>query len=162
MKRALMVVATGGLALATLVGCSSAEPEAAQPKALFEPCTGVTADALQKAGVDPATKVAAGAVSAGWQTCEWTGATAYLRVFSTSRTLAEFEKEAGPTPFTDYTVAGRAGRRLGDTPTSCDILFAASQGVIRMVVVNNPTQQTADACATLRHMGDSIIPTFPT
>ncbi|TCJ99398.1 DUF3558 family protein [Nocardia alba] len=161
MKRAFVVV-VAGLASATLVGCASEEPGAAATKTLFEPCTGVTADALRAAGVDPATKVAAGAVSAGWQTCEWTGAAAYLRVFSTSRTLDQFEKEAGPTPLTDYTVAGRTGRRLGDTPTSCDILFPATQGVIRMVVVNNPAQQAADACATLRHMGDSIVATFPT
>ncbi len=161
MKRAFMVVATGGLALAALVGCSSEEHEPAETKALFEPCTGVADDALRKAGVDPATKVAAGAASAGWQTCEWTGAATHLRVFSTSRTLDEFEKESGATAFVDETVAGRAGRRLGDTPTSCDILFRAGQGVIRMVVVNDPNQQTADACATLRHMGESIIPTFP-
>ncbi|MFD6395303.1 DUF3558 family protein [Nocardia sp. NPDC060249] len=161
MKRALMVVATGGLALATLAGCSSEEPRTTDTKALFEPCTGVTADALQKAGVDPATKVAAGAASAGWQTCEWTGAAAHLKVFSTSRTLAEFEKDSGAASFTEYTVAGRTGRRLGDTPASCDLLFSAAQGVIRMVVVNNPTQQTADACTTLRHMGDSIVPAFP-
>ncbi|MFE3318822.1 DUF3558 family protein [Nocardia sp. NPDC059195] len=161
MKRALMVVATGGLALAALVGCSSEEPGSAETTALFEPCTGVAADALRKAGVDPATKVAAGAASAGWQTCAWTGATAHLRVFSTSRTLEEFENESGATSFTDDTVAGRTGRRLGDTPTSCDILFSAAQGVIRMVVANNPTQPTTDACATLRHMGESIVPTFP-
>ncbi|WP_410870107.1 DUF3558 domain-containing protein [Nocardia sp. A7] len=161
MKRALMTVAAGGLALAALVGCSSDEP--AEAKVLFEPCTGVAVDALQKAGVDPATKIAAGAPSAGWQTCEWTGAAAHLKVFSTSRTLAEFEKESGTTAFTDYTVAGRTGRRLAAAaaPTSCDVLFSADQGVIRMVVVNSLAQQAADPCATLRHMGESIVPTFP-
>ncbi|MFJ2664040.1 DUF3558 domain-containing protein [Nocardia fluminea] len=163
MKRALMAVATGGLALAALVGCSSEGQEPPATKALFDPCTGVTADALQKAGVDPATKEAAGAASAGWQTCEWTAATAYLRIFSTSRTLAEFESESGTAAFTDYAVAGRTGRRLGGAPTpgSCDVLFAAEQGVIRLVVVNSPAQHSADACATLRQMGESIVPTFP-
>ncbi|MEU4414012.1 DUF3558 domain-containing protein [Nocardia salmonicida] len=163
MKRARMAVATGGLALAALVGCSSGGQESSATKTLFEPCAGVTADALQKAGVDPATKVAAGTVSAGWQTCEWTGGTAYLRVFSTSRTLEEFESESGEAAFADYTVAGRTGRRLGGAPTpgSCDVLFSADQGVIRMVVVNNPAQPSADACATLRQMGESIVPTFP-
>lgn len=157
MTRALMVLVAGGLA--ALVGCSSAEPPA-ETKALFEPCAGVTEDALRKAGVDPVTKVAAGAASAGWQTCEWTGAGAHLRVFSTSRTLQEFEKESGATAFTDFAVAGRAARRLGDTPASCDILFPAAQGIIRMVVVNNLAQQS-DACTTLRQMGESIVPTFP-
>lgn len=163
MKRALMAVATGGLALAALVGCSSDGQESSATTALFEPCTGVTADALHKAGVDPATKVAVGAVAAGWQTCEWTGSTAYLRVFSTSRTLGEFESESGETAFADYTVAGRTGRRLGGAPTpgSCDVLFSADQGVIRMVVVNNPAHQGDDACATLRQMGESIVPNFP-
>lgn len=161
MKRAFMVVAAGGLAVAALAGCSSEEHEPAATKALFEPCSGVAEDALRKAGVDPATKVAAGTASAGWQTCEWTSATAHLRVFSTSRTLQQFEKESGTPAFTDYAVAGRNARRLGDTLASCDVLFPAAQGVIRMVVVNNPTQQTADACTTLRHMGDSIVPTFP-
>ncbi|MFI1237420.1 DUF3558 domain-containing protein [Nocardia salmonicida] len=163
MKRALMRLATGGLALAALVGCSSDGQESSATKALFEPCTGVTADALHKTGVDPATKVAAGSVSAGWQTCEWTGSTAFLRVFSTSRTLKEFESESGETAFADYTVAGRTGRRLGGAPTpgSCDVLFSADQGVIRMVVVNNPAHQGDDACATLRQMGESIVPNFP-
>ncbi|MGY0500946.1 DUF3558 family protein [Nocardia sp. FBN12] len=161
MKRALVMVAAGGLALAALVGCSSDEP--AEAKVLFEPCTGVTAGALQKAGVDPATKVAAGAPAAGWQTCEWTGATVHLKVFSISRTLEEFEKESGTTAFTDETVARRAGRRLAAAaaPNSCDVLFSADQGVIRMVVVKNPTEPATDPCVTLRHMGESIVPTFP-
>lgn len=161
MKRGLMTVAAGGLALSALVGCSSGGQDA--PEALFEPCTGVNADALQKAGVDPATKIAAGASAAGWQTCEWTGATAHLRVFSTSRTLAAFERESGATAFTDDTVAGRTGRRLAAAaaPNSCDVLFAADQGVIRMVVVTNPAQPSTDPCTTLRRMGESIVPTFP-
>ncbi|MFD3743043.1 DUF3558 domain-containing protein [Nocardia sp. NPDC058633] len=163
MKRALMGVGAGAAAIAVLVGCSSAERESAEPVALFEPCTGVTADALRKAGVDPATKEAAGGGAAGWQTCEWTGETAHLRVFSTSRTLEEFESESGAAAFTDLTVAGRKGRRLAAAtgPASCDVLFSADQGVIRMVVVNNATQQGADPCAILRQMGESIVPTFP-
>ncbi|MBC7302236.1 MAG: DUF3558 domain-containing protein [Nocardia sp.] len=163
MTHALRAVATGGVVLAALVGCSSAGQEPSEQKALFEPCTGVTAEALQQAGVDPATKIAAGFAAAGWQTCEWTGATAYLRVFSTSRTIEEFEKESGTSAFTDYTVAGRTGRRLAAAaaPTACDVLFSAEQGVIRMVVVNNPVHQATDPCATLHHMGESIVPTFP-
>lgn len=162
MKRGLMVVATAGLALAALVGCSGGESARTEVKALFEPCSGVTVDALRRAGADPATKSATGAAPAGPLTCEWAAGTAHLRIFSTSRTIEDFESESGATAFTDFPVAGRAGRHLANAaPTSCDVLFPADQGVIRMVVVNSPDQQTLDACATLRHMGESIVPTFP-
>ncbi|MFD3506618.1 DUF3558 family protein [Nocardia sp. NPDC058666] len=155
-----MALTVGGLASVALLGCSGDESEAARP--LFEPCAGVAVEALQKAGVDPATKVAAGAPAAGWLTCEWTAGTSHLRIFSTSRTIEEFESESGAAAFADFAVAGRTARQLMNAaPASCDVLFPAEQGVIRMVVVNSPTHQGSDACATLRQMGEVLVPTFP-
>ncbi|MFC6011031.1 DUF3558 family protein [Nocardia lasii] len=160
MRRAFMAMVAGGAVAASLVACSETERAAT---VLFEPCAGVGAAALVAAGVDPATKVQAGAADAGWQTCEWAGKGAHLRIYSTSRTLDEFETESGQAAFTDFPVAGRTGRRLQNAaPASCDVLFPAAQGALRMVVVHDPGNPSQDACTTLRTMADSIVPTFPT
>ncbi len=135
---------------------------------LFNPCTGIPDDALRAGGVDPATEEVgvAGVPQSGWEICNWEGARYFISVFSTGRTVSEFEKKPGNVEFRDVTVAGRAGRQFKVEGASknllCDVLFSTRHGVIQLRVSNKASiGSPEDPCATLYHVGDSLVPVFP-
>ncbi|WP_159849591.1 DUF3558 domain-containing protein [Nocardia sp. CY41] len=175
MSRRITLVLLIGVLAAGVVGCgdtSSGTPTAGSSttaaQALFNPCTGVPDEALRKAGVDPATeeKGIAGVDQSGWEICRWKGSRYSMTVFSTGRTVAEFEKKPGNVEFQDITVAGRDGRQFRVEGASkgllCDVLFSAPQGVIQLRVSNLAgLDHHEDPCTTLYRVGESIVPVLP-
>jgi hypothetical protein len=146
---------------------ASSETSAASVK-LFDPCTGIPDSALTAAGVDPATKESgiAGVHQSGWEICNWKGSRYYITVFSTGRTVAEFEHKEGNVDFQDVTVAGRKGRQFKIAGASkdlgCDVLFPAAQGVLQLRVLNKASlDNPEDPCKELYRVGDAIVPLLP-
>ncbi|WSY64471.1 DUF3558 domain-containing protein [Nocardia sp. NBC_00881] len=155
------------------VGCGdtmsgSATTSTTAVKALFNPCTGIPDDALQAAGVDPGTEEAgiAGVHQSGWEICNWDGPKYFITVFSTGRTVTEFEHKPGNVNFEDVTVAGRRGRQFRVEGASkyldCDVLFPASQGVVQLKILNRAGMDgLEDPCTVLYRVGVSIVPALP-
>ncbi|MEU5758239.1 DUF3558 domain-containing protein [Nocardia sp. NPDC047648] len=163
-------------ALATgVVGCedtTSGSPTVGSSttaaQALFNPCTGIPDEALRAAGVDPATEEPgiAGVRQSGWEICNWEGSRYFVSVFSTARTVSEFEKKPGNVDFRDVTVAGRAGRQFKVEGASkdllCDVVFPAHQGVIQLRVSNKASiNSVEEPCTSLSRVGGAIVPVFP-
>ncbi|MBF6228203.1 DUF3558 domain-containing protein [Nocardia abscessus] len=165
-------------ALATgVVGCgdtTSGSPTTGSSttaaQALFNPCTGIPDEALREAGLDPATEDpgVAGVHQSGWEICGWDAPKYLVTVFSTGRTVSEFESKPGNVEFKDVAVAGRPGRQFkveGATKDlGCDILFPASQGVIQLRILNKAAalgNRADDSCSVLYRVGESLVPVFP-
>lgn len=147
---------------------SASSETSAAPVKLFDPCTGIPDSALTAAGVDPATKESgiAGVHQSGWEICNWKGSKYYVTVFSTARTVAEFEHKEGNVDFQDVTVAGRKGRQFKVAGASkdlgCDVLFPAAQGVLQLRVLNKASlDNPEDPCKELYRVGDAIVPVLP-
>ncbi len=135
---------------------------------LFNPCTGIPDDALRSAGVDPVTEEPgiAGVHQSGWEICSWRGSKYTITVFSTKRTVSEFERKPGNVEFQDVTVAGRQGRQFRVEGASkyldCDVLFPASQGVVQLRILNRAGMDgLEEPCTVLYRAGESIVPALP-
>ncbi|WP_280477703.1 DUF3558 domain-containing protein [Nocardia asiatica] len=136
--------------------------------ALFNPCTGIPDEALRAAGVDPKTEESgiAGVHQSGWEICSWDGPKYFVTVFSTRRTVSEFERKPGNVDFEDVTVAGRQGRQFRVEGASknldCDVLFPAAQGVVQLRVLGRAGRDDLEnPCTVLYRVGESIVPTLP-
>ncbi|WP_236565280.1 DUF3558 domain-containing protein [Nocardia sputi] len=137
-------------------------------QALFDPCTRIPDDALRAAGVDPKTEESgiAGVHQSGWEICTWDGPKYFITVFSTRRTVSEFERKPGNVDFQDVTVAGRQGRQFRVEGASknldCDVLFPVSQGVVQLRVQGRAGRDDLeDPCTVLYRAGESIVPALP-
>ncbi|MGK8525436.1 DUF3558 domain-containing protein [Nocardia asteroides] len=175
MSRRIMLTLLVGALATGVVGCgdttngsptTGADTTAAQT--LFDPCTGIPDDALRAAGVDPVTEEVgvAGVPQSGWEICNWEGSRYFVSVFSTGRTVSDFENKPGNVDFEDVTVAGREGRQFKVEGASkdllCDVLFPARQGVLQLRVSNKASiDSPEDPCAILYRVGDSIVPVLP-
>ncbi|MGV9821443.1 DUF3558 domain-containing protein [Nocardia xishanensis] len=159
-----VVAACGG----TTEGSPSTSSSAAEAP-LFNPCTGIPDDVLRSAGVDPATEESgiAGVHQHGWEICGWSGKKYAITVYSTWRTVAEFEKKPGNIDFRNVTVAGREGRQFKVEGASkdlhCDVLFPASQGGVLQLSISNRASidDPEDPCTVLYRVGESIVPVLP-
>lgn len=173
MKRAGTALVVAGFAVVGLVGCDSGESRSkgatttAKP-ALWNPCTEISDAALTEAGVDPATEETGlgGHAQPGWEICGWTGRDYSLTVYSTDRTVADFEQKPGNIDFTDVTIADRQGRQFkeqGDTRNlDCDVVFPAAGGVVQLQVLNSPIAKGLDdPCDYLQRAGAVLVPIFP-
>lgn len=161
------VIAPGLMACESSTSGSPTSVSAA-PVELFDPCTGIPDDALQSAGVDPASEERgiAGVDQSGWKICTWKGARYYITVFSTGRTVSEFEQKPGNVDFRDVTIAGRNGREFRVAGASkelgCDVLLPAQQGVLQLRITNKASSgNPEDPCSVINRVGDSVIPVLP-
>ncbi|BDT97974.1 hypothetical protein IFM12276_10030 [Nocardia sputorum] len=152
----------------TTSGTPTTRSSTTAAQALFNPCTGIPDDALRAAGVDPKTEESgiAGVPQSGWEICSWDGPKYFVTVFSTRRTVAEFERKPGNVDFEDVTVAGRQGRQFRVEGASknldCDVLFPATQGVLQLRVQGRAGRDDLEnPCAVLYRVGESIVPTLP-
>ncbi|MBF6302734.1 DUF3558 domain-containing protein [Nocardia amamiensis] len=173
MSRRIALVLLGSLLVSGAVACgdtTNGSPTTSTPaaKALFDPCTGIPDAALKSAGVDPGTEDhgVAGVDQSGWEICRWKGSRYSMTVFSTARTVSEFENKPGNVEFQDVTVAGRVGRQFKVEGASkdllCDVLFPASQGVVQLRISNLAgLDNHEDPCTTLSRVGESIVPVLP-
>ncbi|MGY5306011.1 DUF3558 domain-containing protein [Nocardia gipuzkoensis] len=173
-RRITLALLVGALATG-VVGCgdtTSGSPttgsSTAASQALFNPCKGIPDEALRAAGVDPATEEAgiAGVHQSGWEICSWKGPKYSITVYSTGRTVAEFERKPGNIDFKDVVVAARQGRQFRVEGASknldCDVLFPAAQGVVQLATMNRAGQDDLeDPCTVLYRVGESIVPVLP-
>ncbi|MGV9724811.1 DUF3558 domain-containing protein [Nocardia beijingensis] len=173
-RRILLALLIGALATGT-VGCEDTTggspttgSSTTATQALFNPCTGIPDDALRAAGVDPTTEESgiAGVHQSGWEICGWRGSKYSITVYSTGRTVAEFERKPGNVDFKDVTVAGRQGRQFRVEGASknfdCDVVFPATQGVLQIATMNRAGQDNLeDPCTVLHRVGESIVPVLP-
>ncbi|GAA5059034.1 DUF3558 domain-containing protein [Nocardia callitridis] len=157
------LVACGGSTTGTPSGSSTS----AEVK-LFDPCAGIPDDALTAAGVDPATEESgiAGVHQHGQEICAWKGRAYAITIYSTGRTVGEYERKPGNVEFEDVVIAGRTGRQFRDQGTShdrlCNVLFPATQGVFQITVhssliLDNPPPP----CPTLHEVGEVLVPKLP-
>ncbi|GGN99044.1 DUF3558 domain-containing protein [Nocardia rhizosphaerihabitans] len=173
MKRAGTAVVVAGLAVVGLVGCGSGETSSkgatttAKP-VLWNPCTEIPDDALRAAGVDPATeeKGVAGVPQSGWEICGWSGPQYSLTVYTTNKSVAQFEEKPGNVDFRDVAIAGRSGREFRVAGASkqldCNVVFPASQGVVQLQVLGSALiDNLGDPCQHLANAGEVLVPTFP-
>ncbi|WP_181719179.1 DUF3558 domain-containing protein [Nocardia gipuzkoensis] len=135
---------------------------------LFNPCTGIPDDALRSAGVDPATEEPgiAGVHQSGWEICTWKNRRYHFTVFSTGRSVSEFENKPGNVEFKDVTIAGRVGRQFrvegASKDLDCDVIFPASQGVLQLRILNNAVlDDLENPCTILSRVGEAIVPVLP-
>ncbi|MEV6323949.1 DUF3558 domain-containing protein [Nocardia sp. NPDC051787] len=173
MGRRITLTLLGFLLISSAVGCGATTDDSpltttTAAKALFNPCTGIPDDALREAGVDPGTEETGigGVHQSGWEICRWDGPKYFITVFSTGRTVPEFERKPGNVDFQDVTVAGRQGRQFEVEGASknlgCDVLFAASQGVVQLRILNRAGMDgLEDPCKVLYRVGESIVPSLP-
>ncbi|WP_281917450.1 DUF3558 domain-containing protein [Nocardia sputorum] len=175
MSRRITLVLLIGALTAGVVACedtTSGTPTTGSSttaaQVLFNPCTGIPDDALRAAGVDPATEESgiAGVHQSGWEICTWKNRRYHMTVFSTSRTVAEFEKKPGNVDFQNVTIAGRAGRQFrvegASKALDCDVVFPASQGVLQLRILNNAVlDDLENPCTILSRVGEVIVPVLP-
>lgn len=135
---------------------------------LWDPCTQVPDDVLQRSGVDPKAKESgiAGVHQHGWEICNWKGKRYTVAVFSGSRSLQEIEGKEGNIDFQDAVVAGRPGRQYRVAGASkndtCNVAFSATQGVFEIMVGNSLiVDNPGDPCVTLRKIGEDLVPLLP-
>lgn len=173
MKRAGTALVIAGFAVVGLVGCDSGESTSkgatttAEP-VLWNPCTEIPDAALTAAGVDPATeeKGLGGHPMSGWEICAWDSPDFALTVYTTNKTVDEFEQKPGNVDFRDVTVAGRTGREFKVTGASkdlgCDAVFPAEQGIVQLQILNSPLKTGLDdPCDYLKRVGEVLVPIFP-
>ncbi|MFC6011022.1 DUF3558 domain-containing protein [Nocardia lasii] len=174
MRRVLGSLVIGVVVAGVLVGCDgeSGTPVATSsaPVALWDPCSQISDDALRVSGVDPATEESGigGVHQSGWEMCTWKGDKYHLTVFSTGRTVAEFEQKPGYVDFRDVTFAGRTGRQYrvegASMDLACDVVFSAQQGVVGIGILNSPVlepEELDDPCSYMRQVGEVLVPMFP-
>ncbi|MEV0295400.1 DUF3558 domain-containing protein [Nocardia sp. NPDC050710] len=152
-------------------GSTSGNPTASTssaPVTLFDPCTGIPDDALIAAGIKPSTEESgiAGVHQSGWEICAWDGPKYGITVFSTGRTMSEFENKPGNVQFQDVTIASRKGRQFRIEGAShdlmCDVAFPAAQGAVTIKLSNHASlDNPEEPCGLLRRVGESIVPTLP-
>ncbi|WP_246010832.1 DUF3558 domain-containing protein [Nocardia mexicana] len=137
--------------------------------ALFNPCTSIPDDALRAAGVDPATKDSgiAGVHQSGFEICGWRGQQYSITVYSSARTVADYESRSDYGDFRDVTIAGRAGRQFRDksggaSHLACDVVFPAAQGSIQIELLNKASADNPpEPCAALNQAAGALVPHLP-
>ncbi|MFF2086071.1 DUF3558 domain-containing protein [Nocardia sp. NPDC058176] len=175
MRRVLSSLVIGGVVVGAVVGCDaeSGTPVATSsaPAPLWDPCSEIPDDAIRAVGVDPATEELGigGVHQSGWEICRWRGGDKYsVAVFSTARTVSEFEQKPGQVDFRDVTIADRTGRQFKVEGASmdlrCDVLFPAQQGVVQISIMNRASlepEELEDPCVYAQRVGEVFVPLFP-
>lgn len=173
MNRAVTALVIAGVAVMGVAGCESGETSSqgatttAKP-VLWNPCTEISDEVLKAAGVDPGSeeKGVAGVPQSGWEICGWDGPDYSLTVYTTNKSVAQFEEKPGNVDFRDVAIAGRAGREFRVAGASkhldCNVVFPAAQGVIQLQVLGSPLiDDLGDPCRHLADVGAVLVPTFP-
>ncbi|MGA4786351.1 DUF3558 domain-containing protein [Nocardia sp. AB354] len=146
---------------------AGATPTAATT-ALWDPSTGIPADALRASNVDASSSESgiAGIEQIGWKICGWRGPEYSITVYSTARTVDQFENKPGNVDFTDVTIAGRSGRQFrldgASKHLNCNVVFAAQQGVVQLqVLIRAALDNPPEPCELLARIGENLVPWFP-
>ncbi|MEU2125382.1 DUF3558 domain-containing protein [Nocardia niwae] len=171
------VAALAGVVLAAS-GCESGTNGTATPSttidtsaataALWDPCTQVSDQVLQKIGVSPSTRESgvSGVEEPGWKHCNWSSADFALGVWSTIHSVDDFRRKEGNIEFTDISVGGRGGvqyRRAKDKhDEDCDLVFPASRGSLSITIYNHASSKNVIApCTRAMTAAETLVPIFP-
>ncbi|TDP43046.1 DUF3558 domain-containing protein [Nocardia ignorata] len=173
MNRAGIALVLAGLVVVGAAGCeegkstSSGTTTTAKP-VLWNPCTEIPDALLTEVGVDPATeeKGVGGVPQSGWEICAWDAREFSLTVYTTNKTVDQFEQKPGNVDFRDVTIAGRSGREFKVSGASkdlgCDVVFPAQLGVVQLQILNSPLESGLDdPCEYLARAGEVLVPIFP-
>ncbi|MEV5833011.1 DUF3558 domain-containing protein [Nocardia sp. NPDC052112] len=177
-RRATMtVVAVGALLVATGCGATKggtatsstgAGGTSAAAAALWDPCTQVSDQVLQKIGVSPSTKRSgvAGVEEPGWKVCSWNNEDFTVGVFSTINSVEDFKRKSDNIDFKDTSVAGRKGvehRMASDKfDEVCSLVFPADQGAVQILIRNRTSSTNVVApCARAESAANDLVPVFP-
>ncbi|MGY1979957.1 DUF3558 domain-containing protein [Nocardia gipuzkoensis] len=171
------VAAIAGVVLVAS-GCESGTNGTATPSttvdtsaataALWDPCTQVSDQLLEKIGVSPSTRESGvgGVEEPGWKHCNWSSADFALGVWSTIHSVEDFKKKEGNIEFTDISVGNRTGvqyRRTKDKfDEDCDLVFPSSHGALSITIYNHASSKNVVApCTRARTAAESLVPIFP-
>ncbi|MFF2085341.1 DUF3558 domain-containing protein [Nocardia sp. NPDC058176] len=166
-----------GVAVVGVAGCGGSEGSSgtgssgvstsAKP-VLWDPCAEISDEVLTAAGVDPGTEESGvgGHAQSGWEICAWDAPDYSLTVYTTDKTVEEFEQKSGNVDFQDVTIAGRQGRQFkvegASKDLGCDVVFPAAQGVVQLEILNSPLETgLEDPCVYLARVGEVLVPIFP-
>ncbi|MFE9324836.1 DUF3558 domain-containing protein [Nocardia sp. NPDC052278] len=177
----MTVVAVGMLLVVT--GCGSTKGGTATPStgaagtsaaaaALWDPCTQISDQVLQKIGLDPASKEkdVAGVPEPGFKVCGWHDPAMphvyNITVFSTLHTVEDFKRKSDNIEFTDVSIQGRGGLTYRSASyqkdEGCDLIFPATQGAIQVSAFNpGPEGRRTPPCDRAKAAADALVPLFP-
>jgi hypothetical protein len=165
--------------VAFVAGCSKSSHETAEPTttdkaaataALWDPCTQLGNDVLEKLGVDQSSKESGigGVPQSGWKICTWFYPPAHERsvvVYSTTYTVDDFKKKADNTDFVNISVNGRDGwrfHRISDKNNDvCDLVFAGASGAYEISFNNLDPSVTVSPCDEAVSAANIIVPILP-
>ncbi|MFF7943090.1 DUF3558 domain-containing protein [Nocardia gamkensis] len=171
------VAALAGVVLVAS-GCDSGTSGTATPNtttdtsaataALWDPCTQVSDQVLQKIGVSPSTRESgvAGVEEPGWKHCNWSSADFALGVWSTVHSVDDFRRKEGNIDFSDISVGGRSGvqyhRAKDKFGEDCDLVFPASHGALSITIYNHASSKNVIApCTRAMTAAETLVPIFP-
>ncbi len=171
MRHRAMTVVVAPMVATGLIACSANDNERPEsPVALWNPCTEISDDVLQSAGLRPATEDSGitRPLHSRQEICRWDapGYAYAVTVYSTAETVTETEREPALVEFQDVTLAGRTGRQFriaGDSkPFGCNVVFAAEQGGFQIRVFIDPSLvERENLCQRLDLVSRSIVPVLP-
>ncbi|WP_169811057.1 DUF3558 domain-containing protein [Nocardia amamiensis] len=147
---------------------SSITDTSAATAALWDPCTQIPAQVVQKIGLTPSSKRSgiAGVEEPGWKVCSWNNEDFSVGVFSTINKVDDFKKKADNIGFKDVTIAGRQGvehRMASDRfDETCSLLFTAKHETLQILIRNQTSSSSATApCTRAEQVAVSLVPIFP-
>ncbi|MEV0250708.1 DUF3558 domain-containing protein [Nocardia sp. NPDC050712] len=137
---------------------------------VWNPCTQLSNEALQKARVDPATKTVTTDAQGGasWRVCKWqaTELPIFVTVFSTSHTQDESRANPKLTNFRDVTIGPRKSltyqEKSEPSADGCYASLPAEQGMIEVRVGKRQTKPiAADPCDLAVGYAKDLEPYLP-
>lgn len=179
-RTAAAVMATAAM-LAFVVGCGKSSTQgtatptttdkAAATSALWDPCTQVSADILNKLGVNKESKESGigGVPQPGWKDCAWDYPPNHERsvtIWSSIFSIDDLKKKTDNTDFQQVTVGGRAGWKYHQgsdkTQAACDLAFQASSGgSYQISFYNLEPSLTTSPCDGAMSVAQVVVPIFP-
>ncbi|ATL66161.1 DUF3558 domain-containing protein [Nocardia terpenica] len=177
-RRAAGVALAVGVVSVSLAGCGSSSPGTATPTttdkqaataALWDPCTRIGSDTLEKLGLDQSSKEsgAGGVPQPGWKICTWFTPehNQSTTVFSTIYTIDDFKKKEDNTDFVGISIAGRDGfryhRASDKNNESCALVFPGSSGSYQVSFENLDPGMTSSPCDGAVQVANNVVPLFP-
>jgi hypothetical protein len=170
----------GAAVLTFVVGCGKSSQGTATPTttdqaaataALWDPCTQISSDILQKLGVDQSSKESGvgGVPQTGWKDCAWSYPPEHdqsVTIWSSVYMVDDLKKKADNTNFAQVTVDGRAGwkyHQVSDKNNeACDLVFdSGSGGSYQISFYNVEPGLTASPCDAAMNVAKIVVPLFP-
>lgn len=152
-------------------GCSSTVEGEAFPVdviGMFDPCEVLSNEELERVGVDPATKEVdiVNTHIDGFNICKWEGSWFFLRLTSTTHSLADVEANPVMRDLHRIQLAGREVLMFQEhndkADTACNIAFATAQSTAMIRVgAKVGDQRPETSCELVERVGLTVLPLLP-